>query len=92
MQNLMVLERTPDVAGTLADPPGPTSRRAVLPGSFCRKLGRRVGSGAEWLFGLASLVLGLSILAAFPWRSFSAWGIFWSRRRGWRGPGGCATA
>jgi len=76
MQNLTVLERTPDVADTLPDPPGPTSRRAVLLGSCCRKLGRRVGSGAERLFGLASLVLGLSILAALPLAQFLSLGFF----------------
>ncbi len=76
MRNLTVLERTPDLADTLPDPPGPKSRRAVLLGSFCRKLGRRVGSGAEWLFGLASLVLGLSILAALPLAQFLSLGYF----------------
>jgi hypothetical protein len=76
MQNVTVLERTPELADTLADPPGPRSRRSVLLGSFCRKLGRRVGSGAEWLFGLASLVLGLSILAALPVAQFLSLGYF----------------
>ena len=76
MQNLTVLERTPDIAEILPDPPGPRSRRALLLGSFCRKLGRTVGLGAEWLFGLASLVLGLSILAALPLAQFLSLGYF----------------
>src|SRR5271157_3928781 len=76
MQNVTVLERTPELADTLPDPPGPRSRRSVLLGSLCRKLGRRVGSGAEWLFGLASLVVGLSILAALPVAQFLSLGYF----------------
>ena len=76
MRNLTVLERGSDVADTLADPPEPKSRRAALFGSFCRKVGRGVGSGAEWLFGLASLVLGLSILAALPLAQFLSLGYF----------------
>ena len=76
MRNLTVLERRPDVAETLPDSPEPESRRAVLLGSLCRKLGRKLGSGAEWLFGLASLVLGLSILAALPLSQFLSLGYF----------------
>jgi len=76
MPNVTVLERAPDVPDTFPDSPGPRSRRSLLRGSFCRKLGRRVGSGAEWLFGLASLVLGLSILAALPVAQFLSLGYF----------------
>ncbi len=76
MQNVTVLEPTPDVADTLADPPGPTSRRWLPRGSFLGWLGRTVGSGAEWLFGLGSLVLGLSILAALPVAQFLSLGYF----------------
>jgi hypothetical protein len=76
MQNLTVLERGPDVAESLTESPGPKSRRAVLRRSYCLRLGRKVGSGAEWLFGLASLVLGLSILAALPLVQFLSLGYF----------------
>ena len=76
MQNLTVLERGPDVTETLLDSPRPESRLAPLLGSFCLGLGRRVGSGADWLFGVFSLVLGLSILAALPLAQFLSLGYF----------------
>src|SRR5262245_3183475 len=59
-------------------PPGPPlepSRR----GSFVRLMrgfARMVRSGSEWLFGLASLVLGLSILAALPLAQLLSLGYF----------------
>jgi hypothetical protein len=76
MGNLNVLERSSDAAGTLPHPSGTASRRAVLLGSLCRRFGRALGSGAEWLFGLASLVLALSILAALPLAQFLSLGYF----------------
>ena len=78
MRNLTVLERGSDVADTLAGflrNQRAAARRGSF-GSFCRKVGRGVGSGAEWLFGLASLVLGLSILAALPLAQFLSLGYF----------------
>ena len=50
--------------------------RRVLLGSFCRKVGQRVASGADWLFGLFSLVVGLSVLAALPVAQFLSLGYF----------------
>jgi len=76
MQNVTILEHAPDVADILLDPPEPRSRRSLLRGSFLHGLGRGAGSGAEWLFGLASLVLGLSILAALPLAQFLSLGYF----------------
>ena len=76
MQNFTVLEHTPDVTDTLPDSAERSRPRRVPIGSFCRKLGRVVGSAIEWLFGLASLVLGLSILAALPVAQFLSLGYF----------------
>jgi hypothetical protein len=76
MQSLTVLVHGLDLADAPTDSPESRRPRALRLGSFCRKLGRRVGSGAEWLFGLASLVLGLSILAALPLAQFLSLGYF----------------
>ncbi len=76
MQNLTVLEHAPDVTATLPDSAERSRPRRAPIGSFCRKLARAVGSAIEWLFGLASLVLGLSILAALPVAQFLSLGYF----------------
>ncbi len=62
---------TPAVAEMASQARRPVRRR--------RRLGRvfgAIGSGVEWLFGLASLVVGLSTLAALPVLQFLSLGYF----------------
>ena len=73
MQNVAILEaRKSTRSCRILRHPG---RRAVPLGSFAA-LGRGVASAAEWLFGLVSLVVGLSILAALPLLQFLSLGYF----------------
>ena len=62
----MFLDEIPDVAEVAVDrsidPPKP--RRTVW--GLVWSAARGIASAGEWLFGIASLVLGLSILAALP--------------------------
>jgi hypothetical protein len=51
-------------------------RRRTSLGSLVRKLWGGIGSGAEAVFGLISLVLGLAILAALPVAQFLSLGYF----------------
>lgn len=71
-ESLLVLE-TPVVEGLLERdvPRRKWSLRGVLRGLF-----RNAASACEWLFGLAALVLGLSILAALPVLQFLTLGYF----------------
>lgn len=65
--------------GTVIDLPESTAAvRGLRPGRFgrLRALAERVGSAAEWAFGLVSLVLGLAILAALPVLQFLSLGYF----------------
>ncbi|HEV3165163.1 MAG TPA: hypothetical protein VGZ22_14145 [Isosphaeraceae bacterium] len=50
------------------------SRRRVTPWGLILSIGRGVASLAEWLFGVVSLVLGLSILSALPLLQFLSLG------------------
>jgi hypothetical protein len=76
MQDLAVLDPKLEVAETLPDTPERRRCRAARLFSFFRRLGQALGSGAEWLFGLASLVLALSVLAALPVAQFLSLGYF----------------
>jgi hypothetical protein len=76
MQALTMLEQGPRVAETFPETQEPATRRTARLRSSCRHLGRALGSGAEWLFGLASLVLALSVLAALPVAQFLSLGYF----------------
>src|SRR5262245_22268580 len=75
MNTALVVDEHPAV---VEPPPGPV-REPGRRGSFTRPargLARVVGSGLEWLFGLASLVLGLSILATLPLAQLLSLGYF----------------
>jgi hypothetical protein len=49
-----------------AEPALPWYRKPVRPMRTAQRVARATASGAEWLFGVASLVVGLSTLAALP--------------------------
>jgi hypothetical protein len=53
----------PDVG---LEPEAPASRRRVTLRGVALSTWRGIASGSEWLFGLLSLLLGLSMLAALP--------------------------
>ncbi len=76
MENVTVIEQATDIDEAAPDSPEPRRRRLAPLGSLCLELVHGVGSGVEWLFGLASLVLGLSILAALPVAQFLSLGYF----------------
>src|SRR4051794_11977707 len=65
MENLAVLEPMQELIEASPEPRA-AARRWSRVGRLIRKVGRGVGSAAEWLFGLFSLVVGLSLLAALP--------------------------
>ena len=79
MENVLVKE-SPSRAGIGAEPApvaGPNlapPRRHFWLWRITRRAARRVASAAEWLFGLVSLVLGLSMLAALPLIQFLSLG------------------
>jgi hypothetical protein len=85
MESLFVLEECeeltavaaePDALGAQPDgkPAAPRLRLRIW--SLIRRAAWAVASGIEWLFGVASLVLGLSILAALPIIQFLSLGYF----------------
>lgn len=74
MENLAVLEPVAEPASAGED--SPTPRRRWPLGPLLRKLGRSIASGSDWLFGLAVLVVGLSVLAALPVVQFLSLGYF----------------
>lgn len=76
MENLAVLEPVTiaEAAPVAADAQAPNRRMKVR--SWLRSGGRVVASGADWLFGLFSLVVGLSVLAALPLAQFLSLGYF----------------
>ena len=74
----------PDVASP-RDRSAPRRRFGVhrlLPTAY--RLLRAIASAAEWLFGLVSLVLGLSMLAALPLVQFASLGYFLESSARWR--------
>ena len=75
MMNHAVLEDVWEV-DELASPPAEPRRRRPGPWilGLVVRLVRSVASGAEWLFGLASLLVGLSTLAALPVLQFLSLG------------------
>src|SRR4051794_23307961 len=78
MENAAVLEFVPEVAEGPLESQSEVlreSRRRCL-GRFAGRLARGVCWVAEGVFGAISLVLGLSILAAFPVVQFLSLGYF----------------
>jgi hypothetical protein len=75
MDDLLVLDLAPEVCETPPeDPPRLPRHRSVR--LLLGRLGRQVGSALEWFFGIISLVLGLSILAALPLVQLLSLGYF----------------
>jgi hypothetical protein len=74
MENAPVLELEPEVADCTLQ--WETSRHPGAFRSLAGSIVRVAGSGAEWLFGMASLVVGLSVLAALPIAQFLSLGYF----------------
>ncbi len=87
----MVVADEPAASSELAAESAPP-RTGINPLAILRRLARGLASGAEWLFGLISLMLGLSMLAALPLVQFLSLGYFLESSARWRGLGGCATA
>lgn len=71
MQEMMVLDAHPNFVEMPADPAA-APKRTVR--GLIGTLIQGIGSGLEWLFGVASLILGLSILAALPLLQFLSMG------------------
>lgn len=69
----MTLLIAPDDGAEAPDVP-PVRRRWPSPRGALRWMARGVGPAAEWLFGVASILLGLSILAALPLAQFLSLG------------------
>jgi hypothetical protein len=74
MASLTVLDSTAEVAE--AEPAVSAQPLRASPGRLVRRLVRGIGAGVEWLFGIFSLVVGLSILAALPVAQFLSLGYF----------------
>jgi hypothetical protein len=80
MKNLAILEDVWEedeltAPPAVATPRCPSEIRAWL-GLGIRRVARGLGSAAEWLFGMISLVVGLSTLAALPLVQFLSLGYF----------------
>ena len=75
MENLAVLEPVQERIEAPPDDPVVVRRHSRL-GRLAGKVGRGTASGAEWLFGLFSLVVGLSVLAALPIAQLLSLGYF----------------
>jgi len=82
MENLFVLDEPEELTAVAAEPeggPAGVPARPRLRSRIWRSICRAacaVASGIEWLFGVVSLVLGLSILAALPIIQFLSLGYF----------------
>ena len=78
MEDMLVVDAEREFIGVVEEPEGPPSR--PRPRARLWRLLRRVALGIasifEWLFGVLSLVLGLSILAALPVVQFLSLGYF----------------
>ena len=72
---LMGMTLALDFPETLAAPAEAPRRRPGLRAMLV-SAGRAVASGVEWVFGVVSLLLGLSILAAMPLAQFLSLGYF----------------
>jgi hypothetical protein len=78
MDDMLVAEDEREFIAVLAEPevaPARTGVRSWLWRQWC-KLAKGIASVVEWLFGLLSLLLGLSILAALPIIQFLSLGYF----------------
>jgi hypothetical protein len=75
MDSLLVLEPLTEPAPVSGEPPESPHARSRI-GRLRRALVRTVGSGTDWLFGLCSLIVGLSVLAALPVAQFLSLGYF----------------
>jgi hypothetical protein len=80
MENIAILEdvwEEGEVAVlTEVAPPRRQRQLGSWSGLLIRRGGRGLASGAEWLFGLVSLIVGLSTLAALPVLQFLSLGYF----------------
>jgi hypothetical protein len=68
MPDATLIEEPTELAETPTNLRAP--RRWPSPWSLSRAVARGIASAVGWLFGVASLVLGLSILAALPLAQF----------------------
>ena len=78
MENTAVLEFIPEAAQELVETPSTVERESLRRrlGRFAGRLACGIGWAAEGVFGVISLVLGLSILAALPVAQFLSLGYF----------------
>jgi hypothetical protein len=74
MANPTVLDPTVEFVEAVSESAAQPPRDS--PGSLARRIVLGIGSGADWLFGVFSLVVGLSILAALPVMQFLSLGYF----------------
>jgi len=65
-----------EFSAVLAEPSAAPARGRFRPGILIRRAARGVASALEWVFGVVSLVLGLSMLAAVPVVQFLSLGYF----------------
>ncbi len=70
MDDVIVIESLEAYAETRA----PRPRRRPAPWRIASGTARLIGSGAEWIFGLVTLVSGLSVLATLPIAQFLCMG------------------
>jgi hypothetical protein len=76
MEQAVVSDVRVDLARVTTEAEVAAPRRHLAPWLILRWVARALALGIEWLFGLASLVLGLSMLAALPIVQFLSLGYF----------------
>src|SRR5260370_18674565 len=76
MESAVVVELDAEVAPVTTESEDAPPSRRLRPWLFIRRAAMAVASVFEWLFGLLSLVLGLSMLAALPLLQFLSLGYF----------------
>lgn len=77
MEHIAVLEAVWEEAEVETLPAVPPRRRRLTPvWRLAKRLGRRIASSSEWLFGVVSLLVGLATLAALPMAQFLSLGYF----------------